>query len=96
MDGIRGASVNLATTVERWRRYWNTVTDPTEVEGQLRRLRWLEEFVFHCGPEIQTDDYRALRQQIEAGERKLAELQGDFTGGDSSSGKPEVEVVETR
>ena len=67
----------LARQVETWKKYWANATDWRDVEGQLRKLRWLEEFVFHCGPEISRDQYRALELQIEAGEEKLSELRGD-------------------
>lgn len=69
--------MNLVTQVEKWRAYWQRATDVADVERQLRKLRWLEEFAFHCGQEITPDMFRALQQQIEAGERKLAELLGD-------------------
>jgi hypothetical protein len=68
---------SLARQVETWKKYWANATDPEDVKGQLRKLRWLEEFVFHCGPEISRHQYKALEMQIEAGEAKLAELSGD-------------------
>jgi len=70
--------MNLTTQVETWRTYWQRVTDAGDVDRQLARLRWLEEFTFHCGNVVHIDEFRALQQQIEMGERKLAELRGDF------------------
>ncbi len=67
----------LARQVETWKKYWETVTDSGDVERQLQKLRWLEEFAFHCGPEISRQRYEALQRQIEAGEAKLLELRGD-------------------
>jgi hypothetical protein len=69
----------LAGQVERWEKYWRAVIDPAEVERELRRLRWFEEFVFHCGAEISREHYEALQRQIEAGELKLTELGGDVS-----------------
>jgi hypothetical protein len=68
--------VNLAIQVEKWRVYWNSVTDSHEVERQLRKLHWLEEFAFHSGAAISGEQYAALQQQIRAGEAKLSELSG--------------------
>jgi hypothetical protein len=70
--------VNLFTENERWRAYWRHVTDLADVRRQLVRLRWLEEFIFHCGPEITPQDFQAVQEQIARGERRLAELEGDF------------------
>ena len=70
--------MNLMTQVETWRAYWHHASDPGDVERQLGRLRWLEDFAFHCGGAIHADEFRALQQQIEAGEKKLAELRGDL------------------
>ena len=70
--------MNLGTQIEKWRAYWRRATDPADVERQLSKLRWLEEFVFHCGTEITAEEFRALQQQLEAGEKKLAELRGEF------------------
>ena len=67
----------LARQVEAWKKYWETVTSSDEAEHQLRRLRCLEEFAFHCGPEISRDQYRALQHEIGAGEAKLSELRGN-------------------
>jgi hypothetical protein len=69
--------VNLFTENEKWRAYWQHVTDPADVERQLARLRWLDEYSFHCEGAIPADYFRALQQQIESGEKKLAELRGD-------------------
>ena len=71
--------MNLLTQIEKWHAYWQSATDPTDVERQLRKLRWLETFAFHSGNAIQTIEFSALQQQIESGEKKLAELYGDFT-----------------
>jgi hypothetical protein len=71
--------VNLGTQIEFWASYWKRVTDPIDVERALERLRWLEEFAFHCGPEISVDHFQALQQQIEFAEQKLAELGGGRT-----------------
>jgi hypothetical protein len=68
--------VNLWTQIEGWASYRKSVTDLVEVERALERLRWLEEFVFHCGPEISIEYFQALQQQIEFAEKKLAELGG--------------------
>lgn len=70
--------MNVTTQVEAWRTYWQRVTDPSEVERQIQRLRWLEEFAFHCGNAVGVDEFRGLQQQIETGEKKLAELRGGF------------------
>ena len=70
--------MNLTTRVETWRTYWRGVTDSNDVERQLVRLRWLEDFAFHYGNVVRIDEFRALQQQIEMGERKLTELLGDF------------------
>ena len=67
----------LARQVESWKKYWDTVTDSGDVDRQLHRLRWVEEFAFHCGTEISRDQYQALEQEIEAGEAKFSELRGD-------------------
>ena len=69
--------MDLASQMERWKKFWDHVSDPADVERQLRKLRWLEEFAFHCGTAISVDQYRAVQIQIEAGEKKLAELYGD-------------------
>jgi hypothetical protein len=66
------------TQVERWHKYWRTVTSPDDVERQLGRLHWLEDFAFSAGAAIRSEQFRALQQQIEMGEAKLAELHGDF------------------
>lgn len=66
----------LSKQVETWKKYWETVTDAQDTERQLQRLRWLEEFAFHCGTEISREQYEGLRQQMESGEAKLAELGG--------------------
>jgi len=76
---IRGIAVNaqLADQVERWEKFWRTVTDAAEVDRQLWKLRWLEEFAFHCGPgAVDREQFAALTLQIENGEKKLAELSG--------------------
>lgn len=69
--------MDLARQMEEWKIFWEKVYDVAEVERQLRKLRWLEDFAFHCGSAISVEHYRALRIQIEAGEKKLAELSGD-------------------
>jgi hypothetical protein len=69
--------MNLMTEMERWRKYWRTVIDADDVERQLRRLRWLNDFAFHCGQAISPEYFQALQQQIETRERKLAELRGE-------------------
>lgn len=68
--------MNLTIQVEKWRVYWNSVTDSHEVERQLRKLHWLEEFAFHSGTAISAEQYAALQQQLQAGEAKLCELGG--------------------
>ena len=70
--------MNLATQVERWNKFWITAAHHSELERPLERLRWLEEFTFHCGPEITRQDFQALQEQLEKGNTRLAELQGDF------------------
>lgn len=69
-------SACLARQIEQWAKFWETVTDPAEVE-RLKKLRWLEEFAFHSGPAISAEQYAALQQQIQVGEAKLSELCGD-------------------
>jgi hypothetical protein len=69
--------MNLITQMERWHRDWRTLTDAADAERQLRRLRWLEDFAFRSGPEIRVEEFRALQQLIEMGEKKLAELSAD-------------------
>lgn len=66
--------MTLLTQIEKWTKYWRTATDLEDVERQLGGLRWLEELAFHCGSEITPECYEALKQQIDAGENKLAEL----------------------
>jgi hypothetical protein len=85
--------MNIATQVERWKRFWRTATDPAEVERTLERLRWLEEFAFHCGPEITPQHFLALEGQIERGERKLAELRGDLPQSAQRSKNPSAPEV---
>jgi hypothetical protein len=70
-------NAQLARQVETWKKYWENVTCPDEAERRLQRLRWLEEFAFHCGPEISLDQYRALEHEIGVGESRLSELRGD-------------------
>jgi hypothetical protein len=69
--------MNLVTMMERWRTCWRETSDPAEIERHLKRLEWLQEFVFHCGSAIPAEYVRALHYQIQAGERRLAELTGD-------------------
>jgi hypothetical protein len=59
-----GIDVNLWTQIEGWASYWKSVTDPVDVERSLERLRWLEEFAFHCGPEIPLEYFQVLQQPI--------------------------------
>jgi len=70
--------MDLARQMEQWKKFWDRVSDPADVEPQLRKLRWLEEFAFHCGTAISVERYRAVQIQIEAGEKQLAELRGDY------------------
>ena len=70
--------MNVATQIARWHRYWRTATSAQDVERQLKRLYWLQEFTFVAGPSIRAEQVAALHQQIELGEKKLAELNGDF------------------
>ena len=87
--------MNLGTQIERWASYWKRVTDPVDVERALVRLRWLEEFAFHCGPEITVEYFQALQQQIGCAERKLAELGGGLGGGPTESVlRPETDARE--
>jgi len=83
----------LARQVETWKKYWETVTDSGDAERQLRRLRWLEEFAFHCGPEITPQHFLALEGQIERGERRLAELRGDWPQSAQRSKNPSAPEV---
>ena len=69
--------MDLARQMEEWKIFWEKAYDAVEVERQLRKLRWLEDFAFHCGLAISVEQYRALQVQIEAGEKKLAELSSD-------------------
>lgn len=62
--------------MEKWQSYWRQATDPGEVERQLSRLVWLEDFAFQCGSEITPEHFRALQHQIQLGEDKLAKLRG--------------------
>jgi hypothetical protein len=87
--------VNLATQVERWKRFWRTSTDPAEVERQLERLRWLEDFAFRCGPEITRQDFQALEGQIENGERRLSELNGIFQDSGRALTRERTEQVQS-
>jgi len=68
--------VDLARQTEEWKQFWDTVFDSLEVERQLKRLRWLEDFAFRCGAEIDSQRYQALQKQIDAGKRKLKDLLG--------------------
>jgi len=70
--------MDLARQMEQWKKFWDSVFHPADVERQLQKLRWLEEFAFHCGTAISVEQYRAVEIQIEAGEKKFAELRGDF------------------
>jgi hypothetical protein len=70
--------MNLITQAERWHSYWQTVLDAADAERQLSRLRWLNDFAFCCGSAVHAEEFRALQQQIEAGEKTIAELNGDF------------------
>jgi hypothetical protein len=69
--------MNLVTEIERWHKYWTTVKDADDAERQLCRLCWLDDFAFHCGGAITAEEFRTLQQQIEIGQRKLAELCGE-------------------
>lgn len=64
----------LARQVERWMLFWQNVAEVSDVERALARLRWLEDFAFHCGTAISIEQFRALEIQIAIGEKKLAEL----------------------
>jgi hypothetical protein len=81
--------MDLARQMEEWKKFWDRVSDPADIERQLRKLRWLEEFAFHCGTAISVDQYRALQCQIETGEKKLAELTGSFAGFRSQPEQPD-------
>ena len=70
--------MNLTTQVERWHKYWRTVTSAADAERQLKRLYFAQEFVFASGPAIRPEYVRALHEQIEIGEKKLAKLHGDL------------------
>ena len=70
--------MRLEAFCAQWEEYWRTTVDVSEVERQLRKLRMLEDFAFHCGTAIAFEQYRAVQIQVEAGEKKLAELRGDF------------------
>jgi hypothetical protein len=66
----------LARQVEGWKKYWETVPDSGDVDRQLRKLRWLEEFAFHSGTAVSMVQYQALEMQIVEGEKMLAEMSG--------------------
>jgi hypothetical protein len=68
--------MNLTAQIDRWEAYWKRANDPAEVERQLARLRWLEEFAIASGEAIGQDQWRALKQEIAHGEQRLAELDG--------------------
>ena len=71
--------MNLARQMEEWKIFWGKAYDVAEVEPQLCKLRWLEEFAFHSkGNAITPEMFQALQLQIEAGEKKVAKLRGDF------------------
>lgn len=70
--------MDIARQMQEWKNFWDRTTDELAVEAQLRKLRWLEDFAFHCGSAIGVVQYRALQIQIGAGEKKLAELSGDL------------------
>ena len=70
--------MDLARQMEEWKIFWERVSDLAEVERQLRKLRWLEEFTFHSkGNAVTPEMFRALTKQIEAGGAKLRELRGE-------------------
>jgi hypothetical protein len=83
------SDMDLARQMEQWKKFWDGVSDSADVERQLQKLRWLEEFAFHCGTAIRVEQYRALERQIEAGERKLAELTGCFLAAPSQTAQPD-------
>jgi hypothetical protein len=69
--------MNLVAMMERWRTCWRETSDPAEIERHLKRLELAQEFAFHFGPAISAEWVRALQFQIQAGERRLAQLTGD-------------------
>lgn len=73
VHGLREPRLNLTTQVERWHRYWQTAVAAADVERQLTRLYWLQEFAFADGPAIRPEQIRILHEQIEIGEERLAE-----------------------
>lgn len=81
--------MDLARQMEQWKKFWDGVSDPGDVERQLQKLRWLEEFAFHCGTAISVEQYRALQRQIDVGEKKLAELTGGPAGFPSQTEQPD-------
>lgn len=78
MHGVRRGRLNLASQLERWAKFWREVNTPEDVEWQLRNLLWLESFAFQSGNAISIEQYCALQQQIEIGQKKLAELRGEL------------------
>ena len=77
--------MDLARQTEEWKIFWEKVYDAAEVERQLRKLRWLEEFAFHCKRDAVTPEmFRALSKQIERGEEKLRELRGEIHAADEA------------
>lgn len=71
--------MDLARQMEEWKIFWEKVYDGAEIDRQLRKLRWLEEFAFHCtGQAVTPEMFRALSKQIETAEAKLRALRGEM------------------
>jgi hypothetical protein len=56
--------MNLTAQIDRWEAFWEKTSDTAEIERQLVRLRWLEDFAFACRESLEPDCYRAVKQEI--------------------------------